>query len=310
MMRLPYFGMMKLELHDNMRLLGYLDQGIKMRRFLIQLRERYSMREIGADGMPAWIMAILVGLNVIACSTVTKPTSTAAPVTLPVFCADEQQEIERLQKLLAEREVHQNEIERLQKLVAEKETQIRTQQARQQDQAKTLQETSSQAAHAQVKLRRLATRPAAASTIAEVEIAFENLKSTPLAVTEQALKAQAKRLLDAAAVSYSEDNYGAAMDQAAQAGEFIDMVKNNRLRKTSDPNQVTISLQVPVPMRATVNANLRHKPGPGGMVVGVLQKDSVMTWEAYRGDWLLVQAADGRSGWVLNTLVEAIGGKP
>jgi uncharacterized protein YgiM (DUF1202 family) len=46
------------------------------------------------------------------------------------------------------------------------------------------------------------------------------------------------------------------------------------------------------------------------MVVGVLQKDSVMTWEAYRGDWLLVQAADGRSGWVLNTLVEAIGGKP
>ena len=63
-------------------------------------------------------------------------------------------------------------------------------------------------------------------------------------------------------------------------------------------------------MRAIANANLRHKPTLGGMVVGVLQKDSLITSEAYRGDWLLVQTADGRSGWVLNTLVEAIVGKP
>jgi uncharacterized protein YgiM (DUF1202 family) len=255
-------------------------------------------------------MAILVGVSVIACSSVTKPASNGSAVILPTLCAGERQEIERLQKLLAEREAQQNEIERLQKLLVEKEAQIRTQQARQQDQAKTLQETSSQAAHAQVKLRRLATRPAAASTIAEVEIALENLKSGPLTATEQTLSMQAKRLLDVAAAFYSEDNYGAAMDQAAQAGEFIDMVKNNRLRKASDPHQVTVSLHIPIPMRAIANANLRHKPGPTGMVASILQKDSVVTSEAYRGDWLLVQTADGRSGWVLNTLVEAVVGKP
>jgi uncharacterized protein YgiM (DUF1202 family) len=121
---------------------------------------------------------------------------------------------------------------------------------------------------------------------------------------------QAKRLLDAAATSYSEDNYGAAMDHAAQAGEVIEMVKHSRLRKASDPRQVTVSLQVPIPMRAIVNANLRHKPGPEGMVASMLQKGSLITSEAYRGDWLLVQTADGRSGWVLNTLVEAVVGKP
>jgi hypothetical protein len=293
-----------------MRLLGYLDQGIKVRRFLIQVRKRYRVREIHAGQMQGWVMAILVGLNVIGCSSVTKPAPTGAPVILPVFCADEQQEIERLQKSLAEKEVQQNEIERLQKLLAEKEAQIRAQQARQQDQAKTLQETSSQAAHARVKLRRLATRPAAASTIAEVEIALENLKSSPLTTTEQTLSMQAKRLLDAAATSYSEDNYGTVMDHAAQAGEFIDMVKNNRLRKASDPHLVTVSLQIPILMRAIANANLRHKPALGGMVVSVLQKGSLITSEAYRGDWLLVQTADGRSGWVLNTLVEVVVEKP
>lgn len=268
------------------------------------------MKEVHSGRMSAWIMATLVGFSVIACSSVTKPASNGSAVIFPALCADEQQEIERLQKLLAEREVQQNEIERLQKLLAEKEAQIRAQQARQQDQAKTLQETSSQAAHARVKLRRLATRPAAASTIAEVEIALESLKSSPLTATEQTLSLQANRLLDAAATSYSEDNYGAAMDQAAQAGEFIDMVKNSRLRKPSDPHQVTVSLQIPMPLRTVANANLRHKPGVGGMVVGVLQKDSLITSEAYRGDWLLVQTADGRSGWVLNTLVEVVVGQP
>ncbi len=291
---------------------GYRDQGIEVGRLLIQRREPYSTRMACISRMPGWVVAIVVGLNVMGCSSIMKPAPTGvpAPTILPALCVDEQQEIGRLQKLLAEKEAQQNEIERLQKLLAEKEAQIRTQQARQQDQAKTLQETTNQAAYAQVRLRRLATRPAAASTIAEVEIALENLKSTPLSATEQGLSVQAKRLLDAAATSYSEDNYGAAMDQAAQAGEVIEMAKHSRLRKASDPRQVTVSLQVPIPMRAIANANLRHKPGPEGMVASMLQKGSLITSEAYRGDWLLVQTADGRSGWVLNTLVEAVVGKP
>jgi uncharacterized protein YgiM (DUF1202 family) len=143
-----------------------------------------------------------------------------------------------------------------------------------------------------------------------VEIALETLKSDTLTATEQTLSMQAKRLLDAAAAFYSESNYGAAMDHAAQAREFIDMVKNSRLRKASDPGQLTVSLHIPIPLRAIANANLRQKPNLNGMVVGLLQKDSLITSEAYQGDWLMVQTADGRSGWVLNTLVEAVIGKP
>ncbi|MDQ3187228.1 MAG: SH3 domain-containing protein [Pseudomonadota bacterium] len=220
----------------------------------------------------------------------------------------EQYEIERLHKLLAEKEAQQQDIQRMQKLLAEKETQIRAQQVREHDQAKTLQATSSQAAHAQVKLRRLATRPAAASTIAEVEVALENLKSSP-AESEQTVLTQAQRLLDAASKSYAEDNYAEAMDCVAHARGLVDMIKNNRTFKPSDPRRITTSFEVPIPLRAVANSNLRQKPAFSAAILGTLKKDSSMTAEAYQGDWLRVQTTNGHSGWVLNTLVEAQVGK-
>ncbi len=262
--------------------------------------------------MLSWTILAMLGLNIMACGSLLRPpppSSGISAISLG-FCVTEQQEIERLQKLLVEKEAQQQEIERLQKVLAEKETQIRTQQVRQQDQARTLQETTHHAAHTQVKLRRLATRPAAASAIAEVEVAMENLNSSPFADFEQVAQTQAQRLLNAAAASYAEDNYGAAMDYAAHARGFIDMMKNNRTFKISDPRRMTTLFEVPIPLRATVNSNLRQKPGLGAAVLIVLRKDSVMTADAYRGHWLQVQTADGRTGWVLNALVEAQVGKP
>ncbi len=254
-------------------------------------------------------MAALLGLSITGCNALMKLKFPGSETRTAVLepCAKEQCEAER-EKLLAEKEAQQQEIERLQKSLAEKDVLIRSQQARQQDQAKTLQETSSQAAHAQIKLRRLATRPAAASTIAEAEISLESLKASQAAHAEQLLQTQAQRLLVAATASYAEDNYAAAMDQAAQAREFIDMVKNSRIRKTS--GQIPVSLKTPLPLRAITDSNLRQKPGLRSAVIGILKKDSTMTAEAYQENWLQVQTADGRSGWVVNTLVEAQAGKP
>jgi chromosome segregation ATPase len=254
---------------------------------------------------------LLLGLSISGCSTPTKPglpeitQVEAAP--LPELLGKAECEIE-IEKLLMEKEAQHQEIERLQKVLAEKDAQIRSHQARQQDQAKTLQETSSQAAQAQVKLRRLATRPAAASAIAEAEMVMGNLNSSPISAPEQTLQTQAQRLLNAASVSYAEENYAIAMDQAAQAREFIDMITSNRTRKTTD--QVTVSLQVPIPLRATGNSNLRQKPGLSSAVVKTLKRDSLMTAESYRGEWLHVVTTEGQAGWVLNTLVETQVGRP
>ena len=268
-----------------------------------------NLRQMWGRSAPKWMIMAFTGLSMIGCNNIpvrSIPPDSEIEVTALESCDKERCEAER-EKLLAEKAVQQQEIERLQKLLAEKDALIRNQQVRQQDQAKTLQETSSQAAHAQIKLRRLATRPAAASTIAEAEISMEGLKSSPLSDTERMLQAQAQRLLAAATVLYDEDSYAAAMDHAAQAREFVDMMKNGRLRKAAD--QITVSLQTPIPLRASVDSNLRQKPGLKGTVLGVLKKNSAMIAEAYQGDWLQVQTGDGRSGWILNTLVEVQVGK-
>lgn len=284
-----------------------------MKGFSIQIDKLCRLPQVRVKQATCWITPVFLGLNLMACNIPVKSLPPELPAVSPESCMKERQEIERMQKLLVEKEMEkeaqQQEIERLQKTLAEKDAQIRAQQVRVQDQVKTLQETSSQAVHAQVKLRRLATRPAAASTIAEAEVAMENLKSSPFAESEQGIQTQAQRLLSVAATTYAEDNYVAAMEYAAYARGFIDMIKNNRAFKVSDPRRVTTPFEVPIPLRAVTNSNLRQKPALSAAVLSIVKKDSPMTAEAYQGDWLRIQTADGQSGWILNTLVEAQMGK-
>ena len=280
-----------------------------MTELSIRLGRFLSATKVWTRQILCWSISTVLGLSMMACNILLK-SPTPEIVEIPVVsCTQEQHEIEQLKKLLSEKEAQQHEIERLQKLLAENEVQIRSQQVRQQGQAKALQESTTHAVRAQVKLRRLATRPAAASTIAEVEVAMENLKSSPFAEAEQSVQTQAQRLINAAVASYEEDNYVAAMDYAAFARGFIEMLKNNRTFKVSNPHRPTTWLEVPIPLRVLANSNLRQKPGESAAILGILKKDSSITAEAYRGDWLKVQTGDGRSGWVLNTLVEAQVGK-
>src|SRR5690242_16013208 len=165
-------------------------------RRLIALRNLWQMWPRRAS---EWAIMVLTGLSMNGCNIPTRPAPPESEIEMLISepCDEERCEAVR-EKLLAEKAAQQQEIERLQKLLGEKDALIRNQQVRQQDQAKTLQQTSNQAAHAQIKLRRLATRPAAASTIAEAEISMEGLKSSPLSDTERMLQAQAQRLLAAA----------------------------------------------------------------------------------------------------------------
>ncbi|SET39948.1 SH3 domain-containing protein [Nitrosospira multiformis] len=275
-------------------------------QLLRQALRLYRYLKMWPEKISAQVVFVLIGMNIAACSHIQKVHSTAPEPTGNFPLAREMAQFEfGCSNLRAEREAQQQEIQRLQKLLAEKEAYIRSQEVRQQDQQKALQETSNRAAHAQVRLRRLATRPTAASTIAEVEMGMENLKSSSFTGSEPILQTQAQRLLDAAAHAYAVDNYAAAMDYASQAREFINMMRNNSTRKASDPQQVTVLFQVPIPLRAIANSKLREKPGLKAPILGVLKKESAMTAEAYRGEWLQILTADGRSGWIFSTLVEA-----
>ena len=103
-----------------------------------------------------WTVLTLWGLTMTGCAVMQPEVA----VSTPCACEEQQQEISRLQQMLAEKEA---EINRLQ--------------AHQQDQKKELEETTSEAARAEIKLRRFATEADVASRLAEVEVAMEVLQS-------------------------------------------------------------------------------------------------------------------------------------
>jgi SH3-like domain-containing protein len=59
-----------------------------------------------------------------------------------------------------------------------------------------------------------------------------------------------------------------------------------------------VPLQVAIPLRVTVDSNLRRQPLGKAPVIGVLKKDSPLVAHAYKGSWMQVETEDGRSGWV------------
>ncbi|MCC7091925.1 MAG: SH3 domain-containing protein [Nitrosomonas sp.] len=196
-----------------------------------------------------------------------------------------------------------NEIARLEKIIAEKEEVIKNQQLRQQSQAHVLRETNKEAARAQVKLHRLATKPSTASAIAEVEASLEHLKQTRLSSFDQILQMQAQRLLDTATLFYSKEQYAAAMSHVAQANSFIGLIQDEKRKKITHVDPLLLEFHVPVKLRTTKNVNLRKEPNSHARVLSTLKKDTHLIANANQGPWVRIQI-DKTQGWVLYTMLE------
>ena len=196
------------------------------------------------------------------------------------------------------------EIARLKHDLANKEAEIRDLRSQQREQARALQESSRQAARATVKLHRLATQADAASYIAEVEVALATLRSsTDTGSSGASLTAVAQEILGSAAEPFARGDYSAAMDRAAQAQQLIAMLASNRGRSTPPPRAASERpFQVPIPLRVKIDSNLRRQPRGNAKVLGVLKESAAVTAHAYKGNWLRVEAPDGRSGWVHQSL--------
>ena len=192
------------------------------------------------------------------------------------------------------------EVARLRQDLANQGAELRDLRSSQRDQVKELQESTREITRAKVKLRRLATQADAASYVAEVEVAMESLRSSRGARTSTVpLMVLAQDILESTAAPFAQGDYGAAMDRAAQAEQLIALVAHYQVRPGSRsrvPGEVP--LQVAIPLKATVDSNLRRQPRGSARVVGVLKKDSPLVAHAYKGSWMQVETEDGRSGWV------------
>lgn len=240
-----------------------------------------------------WAMIAMCALSLAGCAVRQPapdiPSVAPAPAASPVSCEEPQREIARLQQLLAD-----------------KEAEISNLRAQQQEQGKLLKETTSQAARAEVKLRRFATEADAASLLAQVEVAMAKLRSTPGAERDAAQQGEAQRILDGASAAFAKGDYDASVDLATQARQFIDMLADHRNGSGADKRATSeVPFKAAIALRMKVDGNLRRQPRANAAVLGVLQKAAPVTARAYQGEWLQVQTEDGNLGWVLNSLVEA-----
>ena len=197
----------------------------------------------------------------------------------------------------------QQNIKHLEKAVQEKDAIIHKQQKHQQQQVQAQQDTSHEAARTRLTLHRLATKPSAASTIAEVEVAISRLTKDPTSATNQSLQTQAQILFDTATRLYMHDQYASSMNYAAQAYEIISMAADKN-RGISTSEYPIVTFQVPVTLHTNTDANLREEPSKNSAILFTLEKETVLTANAYQGNWLRVQTEDNNQGWVLNALVE------
>jgi len=191
------------------------------------------------------------------------------------------------------------EIARLREGLANREVELRDLRSNQREQVKVLQESTREVTRARVKLRRLATQADAASYVAEVEVAMESLRSSLGATSSFPLMLLAQSILESTAAPFAQGDYGVAMDRAAQAEQLISWVAHYQVRPGSRgrvPGEVP--LQAAIPLKVTIDSNLRRQPLRKAPVVGVLKKDSPLVAHAHKGGWMLVKTADGRSGWV------------
>jgi len=264
-------------------------------------RERYLF-PIGwqrpAMALGSWAVVWLLSSVLSGCATpppppppaeppIPAPAPIEAPVPMPTCpsCEEQTREIARLREDLAARDAEMRDLR-----------------SNQRDQAKVLQESTLGATRAKVKLRRIATQADAASYIAEVEVAYESVRSSLGKTTTAPMMELAQGILESTAALFARGQYEAAMDRAAQAEQLIIVVAEAHARSGSRarvPGE--LPLQVAVSLKVTVDSNLRRQPLARAPVVGVLKKDSHLVARAYKGSWLYAETDDGRAGWVNQT---------
>lgn len=257
-------------------------------KLLMQAASFYALKICGL--VLSQLAFILLAFNLTGCAF-EEPTviSITEPIPIPVPVPQD--------------ENLKNEIIRLEKLIAEKDELIKKQHIRQQGQSHALREVNKEAARAQVKLYRLATKPSTASAIAEVEVALEHLKRVKISSSDQVLQIQAQRLLESASLFYSKDEYAAAMNYVAQANHLIGLIIDKSRKKVSNINYSLLVFHTPLILRAKTNVNLRKDPNTDAQILGILKKDTVLIANANHGSWLRVQT-DENQGWVLSTMLE------
>jgi len=259
-----------------------------------QFSKKFVHPTVGYRCLARWFALMICSLMMAGCAL--QPSSRLAVFPPPPIATSE--------PLPMSFEEQQQMIMHLLQVLSQKEGEISQLRAHQQSQVKELKETTSQAARAEIKLRRFATEADVASQLAEVEVAMGILRSTLGTERKASLQLLAQRLLDTATTSFKQGKYSIAADLVAQAEQFIAMLMDNH---STTAMEVTseVPFKVAIPLKVKVDSHLRHRPNSNAAVLDILHKTTPVIARAYQGQWLYVQTDVGDSGWVMIELLEA-----
>lgn len=96
------------------------------------------------------------------------------------------------------------------------------------------------------------------------------------------------------------------MDLAAQAEQMLAILPNAPVRPAA---RVRATPERPfdaaIPLQVTIDCNLRRQPHSKAPVITVLKAGTPVVAQEYRNNWARVETADGRTGWVYQSLLVA-----
>ena len=251
-----------------------------------------------ASSWPAVALLALLAAGCAAPQPSLEPSAQPSPLESPAPIAVQPREAE----CAACTEI-KGEIAQLQRRLTATESALSELRVQRIEQAKTVQEANREAARATVRLRRLATRGVAASYIAEVEVSMTNARLASGLRLQPAQLAQAQEILDSSREPFALGDYDAAISRASQAAELIARAQEPVLPQKWDRAPAAVHFAQPMPYRVRIDSNLRKGPSGQAPVRGVLAAGTPLEAYARRGNWVRVETADGRSGWIYRRLL-------
>ena len=166
-----------------------------------------------------------------------------------------------------------------------------------------LEDARAEVVRTMAKLKTVASRAEAASTMAEVDVALQSLRSNGGA--QSPAVAQVAQLARQSATEFDKENYGGALYLANQAKSLAASYRSRigeASRGGTRPGEVPFAL--PIRLKVSGRGNVREGPGTEFSIAFGVESGTMLTGISYADDWIRISDAGGRSGWIFRSLVD------
>ena len=172
---------------------------------------------------------------------------------------------------------------------------------------KQLDEAMLEVVRSKAKLGSLGSRAEAATALAESESLAKTLQSRSASITQESGYRAAERMLALGNQEFKSENFGGAYYLASNArtGFAVLVTRTATAVPPALADRPESRFATPIELVFSTRGNVREKPSTEARVIRVADKGTGVSGLAARDLWILVEFADGSSGWAFYDLVAA-----